>query len=120
MKTTLVNRGRDWILGGLVALVGLVVFGVLAVTAFAGSATSAQGLAPPLPACSTLDALGIPMQVNLRASSAMIACGRAAPGEATQVAPVPAPPTPGVNVDVITGGETYPHVTQSEDQVFAH
>ena len=122
MKSTLVSRGRGWILGGLVALVGLVVFGVLAVTAFAASATSAHrlGVAPPLPACSTLDALGIPKQLNLRASAAMVACGRAAPGAATQASPVPAAATPGVNVDVITGGETYPHVTQSEDQIFTH
>jgi hypothetical protein len=53
----------------------------------------------------------------------MVACGRAA------TAPSQAPAsnkassstgsfvTPGVNVDVITGAETYPHVTQSEDQI---
>jgi hypothetical protein len=103
-------------------LVGLGVFGVLAVTAFAGSATSAHrlGVAPPLPACSTLDALGVPKQLNLRASAAMVACGRARSGGASQASPVQPALTAGANIDLITGGETYPHVTQSEDQVFAH
>ena len=40
---------------------------------------------PALPGCSLLDALGIPMQINLRASTAMVACGRALPGGAVEV-----------------------------------
>jgi Prealbumin-like fold domain len=123
MKSSLVGRGRGRTVGGLVACVALIACVTVAVTAFAGAAASAQGpgSAAPLPACSTLDALGIPRQLNMRASAAMIACGRAAPGEAKPTSPSHGKAlTPGVNVDVITGGETYPHVTQSEDQIFTH
>ncbi len=65
------------------------------------------------------------MQMNMRASAALAACGRApapaaAPGQAQASTFSPVSPVIGPNIDLITGGETYPNVTQSEDQVFAH
>jgi hypothetical protein len=60
------------------------------------------------------------VQLNLRASATLVACGQVTPGGQGPASPNGDKPQSGVNVDVITGGETYPHVTQSEDQIWAH
>jgi hypothetical protein len=80
-------------------------------------------LLPPGFDCASIDALGIDKQENLRAGLIMIACGRS-PGGAPSAFPafsrvtqdlLPAPLAyGGADVDLITGTETSPHVTQSE------
>jgi hypothetical protein len=70
--------------------------------------------------CSQLAAKGIDKQTNLHAAAIRIACGTEAPGRPGPVASgneSPEPLGPYTNVDVITGPETLPHVTQSESMV---
>jgi len=72
--------------------------------------------------CSQLAALGIDKQANLRAGAIRVACGIEAPGTAGPVSSANEPPSPlgpYTNVDVVTGPETYPHVTQSESMVWS-
>src|SRR5712692_6578748 len=69
--------------------IGVRVFGLAALVVLAMAGATAQEpapLAPPpaLPACEDLDKLGIPMQMNLRASAAMVACGRDVGGSEAQ------------------------------------
>src|SRR5437867_9241684 len=101
-----------WRLFGLAFLVGASVV----------HTTAQPPLLPPppaLPDCADLDRLGIPKQMNLRAAAAMVACGRAVPGEADELG-VERETLIGGNVDTITGTETSPHVTQSEHQIWAN
>src|SRR5690349_10127205 len=81
-----------------------------------------QGL-PPGFDCSKIHELGIDRQENLRAGQIMIACGEAHGGSSTpMVAAVKqgiekalAPLAYGAaDVDLVTGTETFPNVTQSE------
>jgi hypothetical protein len=70
--------------------------------------------------CASIQQLGIDKQQNMRAGAIRVGCGlepAGAPGPA-QPAPEPklAPPD---NVDIITGTETYPHVTQSESMIWS-
>jgi len=72
--------------------------------------------------CSRIAELGIDKQQNLRAAYIRIACGLEAPGEPGVVSAAPEVPSPlaaPVNVNTITGTETYPHVTQSESMVWS-
>jgi hypothetical protein len=80
---------------------------------------------PALFDCSTIREMGIDKQENLRAGAIMIFCGEAKggePGEASSstafsklVQRAMAPVTYGTtDVDLITGAETFPHITQSE------
>jgi hypothetical protein len=68
--------------------------------------------------CAQVDALGISQQMNFRADSIMIGCGLAPGG-----APGPGSSSSrelligGTNVDVVTGAEVWPHVTQSESMI---
>lgn len=75
--------------------------------------------------CSKIREMGIDKQENLRAGAIMIFCGEAKggePGEASSstafsklIQRAMAPVTYGTaDVDLITGAETFPHVTQSE------
>ena len=72
--------------------------------------------------CASVSDLGIDKQMNLRASMIMVGCGLAAGGtteSVPQAGPAPLFGTPGPNnVDLITGTETYPRVTQSESMVW--
>ena len=78
-------------------------------------------LVPPGFDCSLIDELGIDKQTNLRAGAIMIACGRAQGGAGSAVGTsleaiknLLAPLAYGGNdVNLITGTETYPNVTQS-------
>jgi FG-GAP-like repeat len=75
--------------------------------------------------CTQIEALGIDKQMNRRAAAIRVGCGLEGAGvPAPAVAPTgPAPQAPPLaapaNVDVITGAETYPHVTQSESMVWS-
>src|SRR5256886_14079075 len=79
-------------------------------------------LLPPGFDCSQIHELGIDRQENFRAGLIMIACGAADGGSAPNVSFVSrlwqrlfAPFVyGGTDVDLITGAETSPHVTQSE------
>ena len=79
-------------------------------------------LLPPGFDCSKIHELGIDRQENFRAGLIMIACGEAEGGSTPNVSfpsrllqTVFAPFTyGGTDVDLITGAETSPHVTQSE------
>lgn len=72
--------------------------------------------------CSRVSELGIDQQLNMRASMILVGCGLAEggrPDSESQEGPRPlfgaSAPT---NVNVITGTETYPRVTQSESMVW--
>jgi hypothetical protein len=70
--------------------------------------------------CAQVDDLGIDKQENLRASLILVGCGLSAAGD-----PDAAPTADGfvpqafLNIDLITGGETFPKVTQSESMVWS-
>jgi hypothetical protein len=67
--------------------------------------------------CARVAALGKRHPLNLGFGRVRIGCGLTAGGSATsQQASAAPPPSPG-NIDVITGTETYPHVTQSESMI---
>ena len=78
---------------------------------------------PPGFDCSKIHELGIDRQENLRAGMIMIACGQAEGGSASPSSRLsrliqsllPAPLVYGTaDVDIITGPQTYPNITQSE------
>ncbi|PYR27023.1 MAG: hypothetical protein DMF98_07125, partial [Acidobacteria bacterium] len=69
--------------------------------------------------CSRIAELGIDRQANLRAAAIRIGCGVEPPGRPGTASGAPgAPLAAPANVNTITGGETYPHVTQSESSVW--
>jgi hypothetical protein len=70
--------------------------------------------------CSSIAALGIDKQMNMRAALIRIGCGVEMPGEPGSVKPGVGAPLPSpVNVNTITGLEIFPHVTQSESMVWS-
>src|SRR5260370_2914958 len=72
--------------------------------------------------CSEIFERGIDMQENLRATAIRVACGLDAPGSAGAEgleADSVDEGGPFANINVITGGETFPHVTQSETIVWS-
>ena len=69
--------------------------------------------------CSRIVELGIDRQANLRAAAIRIGCGVEPPGKpGTATAAPNVPLAAPANRNTITGGETYPHVTQSESSVW--
>jgi hypothetical protein len=101
------------------------VFGLVTIVVGAVAMGTAQQPSQDLPDCSTLDAMHVEMQMNLRASAALVACGRSTGGEEAAELGLTRDPDAGTglaggNFDVITGGETAPHVTQSEHQIWAN
>ena len=121
-----------FVIGLLVALTGVILallgFGTFAVRAASMkqpaqsyTANSIDPLVPPGFDCSKIHELGIDKQVNLRAGAIMIFCGEAQGGTASRAGPFSRlvqkllrSPVYGItDVDLITGTETYPHVTQS-------
>ena len=84
---------------------------------------SLDPLVPPMFDCSKIHELGIDRQENFRAGAIMIACGQAEGGSGSPeqrlsqfVQQLLPPPLAygGTDVDLITGTEFYPNVTQSE------
>jgi 6-phosphogluconolactonase len=74
--------------------------------------------------CASVFDLGIDKQMNLRAGMIMVGCGLAAGGVSSAESQAGAASAAGSlsgssNVDVITGAETYPKVTQSESMVWS-
>jgi alpha-tubulin suppressor-like RCC1 family protein len=75
------------------------------------------------PECATITARGVEKQMNLRASETLVKCGKEAGGSSTGslLSPVELGSAfSGSDIDVITGTETYPHVTQAESSVWSH
>src|SRR4029078_69172 len=109
--------------GVLLALMGSGAFSVQAQQKNAPDEASSDPLVPALFDCSRIQELGIDMQENFRAGAIMIYCGEAEGGEEAP-AGGPFPPVlqqliggPSVgttDVDLVTGTETSPNVTQSE------
>ena len=84
------------------------------------TATAAHRDGPLSNVCASVQARGLDRQTNLHASAVLVACGLT-PGGAADTSGGASPAFGGgANVDVITGTEVYPHVTQSEDQVWVH
>jgi hypothetical protein len=69
--------------------------------------------------CSEIFERGIDKQENLRATSIRVGCGLDAPGEAEEGGADGINAIDADNINVITGGETFPHVTQSESMVWS-
>jgi hypothetical protein len=122
-----------FVIGLLMALTGVVLallgFGTFAVHAASMkqpaqsyTANSIDPLIPPGFDCSKIHELGIDKQENLRAGAIMIFCGEAQGGSASPagtsshlVQKLLQPLVYGtMDVDLITGAEIFPHVTQSE------
>ena len=106
------------------AAVRLLCLTILSAVMVGGATATAQEPAPSAPAalpeCSMLDTLGVPMQMNLRASAAMVACGRAVAGDPREISRSEQTLVGG-NVDVTPDGPGgYPHVTQSEHQIWVN
>src|SRR5437879_7111167 len=124
---------RGALMGLLMAVTAVILallgFGTFAVPAASTTQTqqsytttnSIGVLVPPGFDCSKIHELGIDKQVNLRAGAIMIFCGEAQGGSASPTGTFPRlvqkllqPLVYGTtDVDLITGAETYPHVTQS-------
>ena len=85
-----------------------------------------RALVPPMFDCSQMTALGIDKQENLRAGVLQIYCGAEGgsptneDGNYSVAQEVIAPLLGGTDADLIDGGETFPHVTQSETFVTAN
>ena len=113
--------------GVFLALIGLGKFSVQAQSKNNAATTSISPLVPAGFDCSQLQALGINVQENLRAGAIMIFCGQAIGGSPdAEGAPMSfaqellAPLLGGTDVDLITGADTSPHITQSETFVSAN
>lgn len=110
--------------GVLLALLGLGTFSAQAQQNYS-TTSSIHPLVPAFFDCSKIREMGIDKQQNLRAGAIMIFCGEAKGGEPGEtslskafsklVQRTMAPLTYGTtDVDLITGTETFPHITQSE------
>ncbi len=109
--------------GVFIALLG---FGAFSAQAQQSHTTITRSTDPLVPAgfdCSRIHELGIDKQENMRAGAIMIACGRAQGGSASSsfgafvqaIKKLLAPLAYGTaDVDLVTGTETSPNVTQSE------
>jgi len=73
--------------------------------------------------CAELSASGVYKQMNLRASEILVNCEVLPAGSATggEEEPLFGPSAfPGTDINVVTGSESYPHVTQSESFIWSH
>ena len=96
----------------------IAVAGAAGLIAIVVAPASAHRAAGDLPSCSQIAALGLEKQGNMRAGLTLIRCGLDPGGSPSRSrSPAAAKQIGGSDVDVITGTETYPHVTQSEDQI---
>src|SRR5437660_9526354 len=117
------------VLIGLFVVLAGVFLALLGFGAFSAQAqqnytiTTSDPLVPAGFDCSRIHELGIDKQENLRAGAIMIACGRAQGGSASSsfggfiqaIKKLLAPLAFGTaDVDLVTGTETFPNVTQSE------
>jgi hypothetical protein len=115
--------GLFLVLAGIfLALLGFGTFSAQAQQKYNADARSIDPLVPPMFDCSKIHELGIDKQMNFRAGAIMIACGKAQGGSASPIGAssraVKKLLSPlaygGTDVDLVTGTETYPDITQSE------
>jgi hypothetical protein len=107
--------------GVFLALLGFGQFSAQAQQRNNAATQSTDPLVPPGFDCSKIHELGIDRQENLRAGAIMIYCGLSEGGSATAfggsspfVQQLLAPLFGTTDVDLITGTETFPNITQSE------
>ena len=107
--------------GVFLALIGFGKFSVQAQSRNNAATTSMDPLVPAGFDCSQIRALGLDRQENLRAGALLIFCGDAVGGSPTAadgssgiVQQLLAPLLGGTDVDLITGTEISPNITQSE------
>src|SRR5947208_5441526 len=108
--------------GVLLALLGFGAFSAQAQQKYNITTTSADPLVPAGFDCSKIHELGIDKQENMRAGAIMIACGEAQGGVPSPfgtfsqfIQKLMAPVAYGTtDVDLVTGTETSPQITQSE------
>src|SRR5260370_13505392 len=86
-----------------------------ATVALAPRVASAQGICN----CGEIDTYHVDQQENLLASQKMIACGLAQPGNGEADGTF-SDDYGGTDIDVITGNETWPHVTHSESMIWGY
>jgi hypothetical protein len=113
--------------GVSLALLGFGQFSAQAQQRDKSATTGISALVPPAFDCAQFHALGLNMQENFRAGAIAIYCGQAvggspdAEGEPLSFAQEILAPLFGVaDVNLITGTETFPHITQSETFVAAN
>ncbi len=121
--------GTSLVLAGV--LLGELGFSQFSAQAQSRSSAATNSINPLVPAgfdCSQIHALGIDRQENLRSGAIMIYCGQALGGSASSfgesypitqqlLAPLA---FGGADVDLITGPESFPNVTQSETMTTAN
>ncbi len=107
--------------GVFLALIGFGKFSVQAQSRNNAATTSMDPLVPAGFDCSQIRALGLDRQENMRAGALLIFCGDAVGGSPTAadgssgfIQQLLAPLLGGTDVDLITGTETSPNITQSE------
>ncbi|MGH8095402.1 MAG: hypothetical protein ACREIF_18365 [Chthoniobacterales bacterium] len=124
-----VSLGTFLVLAGVaLALLGLGKFSAEAQPRNDAAAKSINSLVPAGVDCSQIHALGIDKQENLGAGAIMIYCGEAEGGAPSLAVAYPdfvqkllAPLAyGGADIDLVTGTETFPHVTQSETYTLAN
>ena len=96
---------------------------VLSLLVFTVCSLGAAFAQTPPNICDLIDQLGIPKQLNAHAYEILVACGRVPPPPPASSSSAVSFSNPtnlgGVDQDVVLGGEgTYPHVTQSETQIW--
>src|SRR6266481_841973 len=117
--------------GAFLALIGLGTFSGLTASSAQAQQNhkiiNVEGL-PPMFDCATIQENGVDKQENFRAGAIMIACGEAQGGSASSYGAfsqlldrLTAPLAyGGTDVDLVTGTETFPSVTQSETYTLAN
>jgi hypothetical protein len=113
--------------GVFLALIGIGRFSAQAQQNSTNTGSVNLDLLPPGFDCASIESLGIDKQENLGAGLIMIACGRSTGGSAAVfgessplVQEMLAPLFGTTDVEEITGGETFSHVTQSETYTLAN
>jgi hypothetical protein len=116
--------------GVCLPLLGFGAFSVQAQQKYSVTTRSIDPLVPAMFDCSKIHELGIDRQENMRAGAIMIFCGLSKPGGApshfgpssSKLAQSLMAPLAygGIDVDLVTGTETFPHVTQSETYTTAN
>jgi len=115
------------LIGVFLALLGFGAFSAQAQSRNNAATRSVNPLVPPGFDCSKIRELGIDVQENLRAGAIMIFCGQAVGGSASAfgetspfVQELLAPLFGGADVDLVTGAENSPNITQSETFAWAN
>src|SRR5437762_3586141 len=113
--------------GVFLALLGIGDFSAQAQHRNNAGTNAIDRIIPPAFDCSQIHALGIDVQENLRAGAIRIYCGEAKGGSPDPeggslsfAQEILAPLLGTTDVDLITGTESFPHVTQSETFVAAN